>query len=122
MRPQTASVATSPLTLLLNAYDQAINACRDKNAGRSYRTIAILREAHPCDSPAAAGIDALYAWCERAVLSGDYIGAARTLEQLRTAWQAADRITSVPPLPASPEVRVTKWESFHPESTASVRP
>ncbi len=86
----------SPLGLLLNAYDQAITACRARNTPRAYRTILTLREAHPCDSPSAAGIDGLYAYCERAILSGDFLGAARTLEQLRSAWQTADRITSVP--------------------------
>ncbi len=94
----TASSASdhSPLGLLLNAYDQAIAACRAHNTPRAYRTILTLREAHPCDSPSSAGIDGLYAFCERAILTGDFLGAARTLEQLRSAWQTADRITNVP--------------------------
>lgn len=100
MRPNAAS-PVSPLQLLLSAYDQAINACRARNAARAYRSIAILQEAHPCDSPSAVGIVGIYDWCERAVLSGDYLGAARALEQLRTAWQTADRITSVPAMTAS---------------------
>ena len=86
----------SPLGLLLNAYDQVISACQARNTPRAHRTILTLREAHPCDSPSAAGIDGLYAYCERAVLTGDFSGAARTLEQLRSAWQAADTIMSVP--------------------------
>jgi hypothetical protein len=92
----SSSDARAPLSCLLDAYDQAIAACRAGNPRRAYRTITLLREAHPCDSPAAAGFDGLYAWCERCVLSGDYLGAARTLEQLRGAWESADRITSVP--------------------------
>ncbi len=106
---------STPLGCLLNAYDQAITACRSKSASRAYRMITLLREAHPADSPAAAGIDAIYAWCERAVLGGDYFGAARTLEQLRTAWEAADRITSVPALPQAPDTRFTAWEPLRPE-------
>lgn len=90
------SVAQSPLDSLLRAYDQAIAACRSRRSARAYQMIAILREAHPCDSPAAAGIDALYASCERSVLSGDFLGAARILDQLRTAWESADRITTPP--------------------------
>lgn len=85
----------SPLATLLQAYDLAIGACRARQARAAYRHIATLRAAHPCDTPAAVGIDALYAWCERAVLSGDYLGAARTLDQLRGAWQAADRLTAL---------------------------
>jgi len=85
----------SPLATLLQAYDQAIAACRSRSARAAYRHIATLRAAHPCDTPAAVGIDALYAWCERAVLTGDYLGAARTLDQLRGAWQAADRVTAL---------------------------
>jgi hypothetical protein len=87
--------ALSPLDQLLQAYDLAIAACRARDARASYRHLAVLRAAHPCDTPSALGIDALYAWCERAVSGGDFLGAARTLEQLRGAWQAADRITGV---------------------------
>lgn len=86
---------SSPLATLLQAYDLAIAACRSRSARAAYRHIATLRAAHPCDTPAAVGIDALYAWCERAVLTGDYLGAARTLDQLRGAWQAADRLTTL---------------------------
>lgn len=89
--------AAAPLARLLHAYDQAIAACREQRALAAYRTITLLREAHPCDSPAAAGFDGIYAWCERAVGSGDYLGAAKALGQLRGAWEAADRITSPPP-------------------------
>ncbi len=109
MRPSTPAVAPSaysPLQLLLNAYDQAIAACRARNTARAYRTIAMLREAHPCDSPSSAGIDGLYAFCERAVLSGDFFGATRTLEQLRVAWEAADHITKVPTVAVAADVRV----------------
>ncbi len=94
--PLTSATDGSPLGLLLHAYDQAIAACRARNSARAYRTILTLREAHPCDSPSSAGIDGLYAYCERAILSGDFLGAAHTLQQLRSAWQAADRITNVP--------------------------
>ncbi len=90
-----APLDLSPLERLLQAYDLAIVACRARQARAAYRHIATLRAAHPCDTPAAVGIDALYAYCERAVLSGDYLGAAHTLAQLRGAWQAADRITHV---------------------------
>jgi hypothetical protein len=83
----------TPLERLLHAYDLAITACRSREARAAYRHIATLRAAHPCDTPAAASIDGLYAYCERAVLSGDYLGAAHTLTQLRSAWQAADHIT-----------------------------
>ncbi len=85
----------APLARLLHAYDLAIVACRAREARAAYRHIATLRAAHPCDTPAAASIDGLYAYCERAVLSGDYLGAAHTLTQLRSAWQAADRIANV---------------------------
>lgn len=114
MHPNTTATSASdhsPLGLLLNAYDQAIAACRARNTPRAYRTILTLREAHPCDSPSSAGIDGLYAYCERAILTGDFLGAARTLEQLRSAWQTADRITSVPmqatsrPTQFKPELR-----------------
>ncbi len=104
MRPLSASSA-SPLQLLLSAYDQAISACRARNASRAYRSIALLQEAHPCDSPSAGGIGGIYDWCERAVLSGDFLGAARTLEQLRTAWETADRITSVPSMTSASKTR-----------------
>ncbi len=117
MRPTPSNAPASPLDCLLHAYDQAILACKARNAARSYRTILVLREAHPCDSPSAAGIDALYAWCERAVLSGDYLGAARTLQQLRTAWESAARITSVPALPVSAAVQDAPWGSVHQEMT-----
>jgi hypothetical protein len=109
MRPHSASSASplSPLQLLLSAYDQAISACRSRNASRAYRSIALLQEAHPCDSPSAGGIVGIYDWCERAVLSGDYLGAARALEQLRTAWETADRITSVPAAATSANARTS---------------
>jgi hypothetical protein len=93
--PEPIRPASSPLATLLQAYDQAIAACRARSARTAYRCIATLRAAHPCDTATAVGIDALYAWCERAVLSGDYLGAARTLDQLRGAWQAADRLTAL---------------------------
>jgi hypothetical protein len=118
MRSNTSTAPASPLSCLLQAYDHAISACKSRSAARAYRTILVLREAHPCDSPSAAGIDAIYAWCERAVLSGDFLGAARTLQQLRTAWEAADRITSVPALPAAAAARVVPWEPLRPEATA----
>lgn len=92
---ESPTLASSPLATLLQAYGQAIDACRARNARTAYRHIATLRAAHPCDTPTALGIDAIYAWCERAVLSGDYLGAARTLDQLRGAWQAADRLTAL---------------------------
>lgn len=110
MRPSmsaSAASAHSPLQLLLNAYDQAIIACRARNTARAYRTIAMLREAHPCDSPSASGIDGLYAFCERAILSGDFAGATRTLEQLRGAWEAADRIANVPTVAVAADVRTS---------------
>lgn len=119
MRPITPNAPASPLCCLLQAYDHAITACKSRSASRAYRTILVLREAHPCDSPTAAGIDALYAWCERAVLGGDFLGAARTLQQLRTAWETADRITNVPTLPAAPYVRVAPWEPLIPEPSPS---
>lgn len=92
---ESPTLASSPLATLLQAYDQAIVACRARSARAAYRHIATLRAAHPCDTPTALGIDAIYAWCERAVLSGDYLGAARTLDQLRGAWQTADRLTAL---------------------------
>lgn len=92
---ESPTPASSPLATLLQAYDLAIGACRARNARAADRHIATLRAAHPCDTPTALGIDAIYAWCERAVLSGDYLGAARTLDQLRGAWQAADRLTAL---------------------------
>ncbi len=110
MRPTTASSA-SPLQLLLSAYDQAISACRARNASRAYRSIALLQAAHPCDSPSAGGIVGIYDWCERAVCSGDFLGAARTLEQLRTAWETADRITNVPAMTASATARVSSFDA-----------
>ncbi len=121
MRPNTATVPASPLSCLLQAYDQAISACQSRSAARAYRTILVLREAHPCDSPSAAGIDALYGRCERAVLGGDFLGAARTLQQLRTAWEAADRITSVPTLPAPAVARTVPWEPLRPDATTPTR-
>jgi hypothetical protein len=87
----------SPLAYLLRAYDLAIGAARAHDARAAYRHIATLRAAHPCDTPSAAGIDGLYAWCERLVLGGDFLGAVRTLEQLRSAWQQADRLTAPAP-------------------------
>jgi len=119
MRPITPNAPASPLDCLLQAYDQAINACKSRSASRAYRTILLLREAHPCDSPSAAGINALYGWSERAVLGGDFLGAARTLQQLRTAWETADRIMSVPTLPAAPSVRA---EACDPLSSEATRP
>ncbi len=107
----------SPLGLLLQAYDHAIAACRVRQAGAAYRHIATLRAAHPCDTPTAAGIDALYAWCERAVLSGDFLGAARTLEQLRGAWQAADAITRVRDLATG-----GRRDDRHPDDERHTRP
>lgn len=93
----------SPLDRLLRVYDAAILACRAKDAREAYRQLATLRAAQPCDTPAAMGLDALYAWCEQAVHSGDYLGAARTLRGLRSAWQAADRLTTPrSPLPLEP--------------------
>lgn len=97
--PSTApsSPATDPLAYLLRAYDLAIHAARARDARAAYRHIATLRAAHPCDTPSAAGIAGLYAWCERLVLGGDFLGAAHTLEQLRGAWEQADRITAPAP-------------------------
>jgi len=92
---EPSNSAASPLATLLQAYDQAINACRARHARAAFRHIATLRAAHPCDTPTALGIDAIYVGCERAVLNGDYLGAARTLDQLRGAWQAADRLTAL---------------------------
>jgi hypothetical protein len=88
----------TPLERLLRTYDAAIAACRAGDDREAYHQIATLRAAHPCDTAAALGIDALYAWCEQAVLSGDHLGAVQTLEGLRGAWQAADRLAT-PPLP-----------------------
>lgn len=94
----TADSVGTPLERLLRAYDQAISACREQRAVAAYRAVTLLRDAHPCDSPAAAGFDGIYAWCERSIGSGDFLGAARTLDQLRSAWETADRITSPPAL------------------------
>ena len=90
--PGTTPPPVSPLDRLLRVYDAAIAACRAQNARDAYTQLGTLRAAHPCDTPSALGIDALYAWCEQAVRSGDYLGAVRTLEGLRGAWQAADRL------------------------------
>lgn len=117
MRPTPTNSPDSPLSCLLQAYDQAISACKARNAARAYRTILVLREAHPCDLPSAAGIDALYASCERAVLCGDFLGAARTLQQLRTAWESAARITSAPVLSVSPLFREMPWAPLRPDGT-----
>ena len=88
------SPSDTPLARLLRVYDAAIAACRAHDTRTAVRHLATLRAAHPCDTPSALGIDALYAWCEQAVHSGDFLGAVRTLDGLRSAWQAADRLTT----------------------------
>lgn len=109
----------TPLARLLRVYDAAIAACRAHDARTAVRHLATLQAAHPCDTPSALGIAALYAWCEQAVQGRDYLGAARTLDGLRSAWQAADRITA-------PRVggggREARYTNEHHRSVRTIRP
>ena len=105
-------VAHSPLDRLLDAYDAVISACREGHSAQAFRTIAVLRAAHPCDSPSASAFDGLYAWCERAIESGDLLGAAGLLTRLRRAWETADRITSAPVVSdVRSESALSEWDA-----------
>ena len=83
--------ATDPLGRILRAYDRAISACEAFDEVAARRAIRLLRSALELDTPTARSFDALYAWCETTVTARDFIGPARCLRSLRTAWCRAEQ-------------------------------
>ena len=81
----------------MRAYDRAIQACESFNRTEARAAIGVLRCALELDGPAARGFDALFAQCEASVEGWDFIGPARTLRALRTAWCRAGRPTPISP-------------------------
>jgi hypothetical protein len=81
----------------VRAYDRAIQACESFNRTEARAAIDVLRSALELDGPAARGFDALFAQCEASVEGWDFIGPARTLRALRTAWYQAGRPASISP-------------------------
>ena len=75
-----------PLGRILRAYDRAISACESFQHVAARNAIAVLRGAMELDTPEARSFDALYAWCDQAVLQRDFVGPARCLRSLRAAW------------------------------------
>lgn len=82
-----------PLALLVRAYDRAIRACETFEQADARQAIAVLREALDLESAASRSFDSLYAWCDDAVRSHDYVGAAQCLRTLRDAWRRAGQTT-----------------------------
>jgi len=80
-----------PLGRILRAYDRAIGACESFHPIAARNAIAVLRSGLELDTPEARSFDALYAWCDRAVVQRDFVGPARCLRSLRAAWCRADQ-------------------------------
>jgi hypothetical protein len=78
-----------PLALLVRAYDRAIRTCEAFDAIGAHQAIAVLREALDLSSSASRSFDAIYAWCDECVDTGDFMGAAQSLRTLREAWRRA---------------------------------
>lgn len=78
--------ANDPLVQVVRTYDRAIAACEAFDRGEASRHLRVLRAALDLDCPASRGFDALYAWCEKSLTAFDYIGPARCLRSLRSAW------------------------------------
>lgn len=76
----------NPLGRILQAYDRAIGACESFHQIAARHAVGVLRSALVLDTPAARSFDALYAWCDQAVLQHDFVGAAHCLRSLRAAW------------------------------------
>ncbi len=86
-----------PLGRLLRAYDRAIGACESFHQLAARHAIAVLRSALELDTPEARSFDALYAWCDQAVLQRDFAGPARCLRSLRAAWCRTDQLRELAP-------------------------
>ena len=82
---------TDPLGRIVRAYDRAISACEAFQPTAARNAIAVLRGAMELDTPEARSFDALYAWCDKAVLQRDFVGPARCLRSLRAAWCRAEQ-------------------------------
>ena len=78
--------AIDPLAQVVRAYDRAIAACETFDRAEASRHLRVLRAALDLESPASRNFDALYAWCEASLTAFDYIGPARCLRSLRSAW------------------------------------
>lgn len=78
-----------PLAQLLRVIDRAIAGCETFDPERATGAIRLLRCTLDLSSSESRTFDALYGWCETAVLTNDFIGAARCLRSLRAAWVQA---------------------------------
>jgi len=85
-------MGSSPLRLVIMAYDVAISACEAKDLGRSSQAVSLLRDSLNFDYPeASGGLFRLYQWRLDCLPQGDWDGAARVLRELREAWVTVER-------------------------------
>ena len=78
-----------PLERILRVYDRAIQACERGDQVGALSSVRLLRAALELDTPAAKGFDAIYGWCEEAILAQDLTAPVKTLRTLQSAWFAA---------------------------------
>lgn len=80
------------LSQVLRAYDRALLACTARESKSALEGICLLRAALELDCETSRAFDALFVWCEEAVLAGNFAGAIRCLSALRTAWATSAQI------------------------------
>lgn len=71
---------------IVRVYDRAIGACEVFDRRGATDALQLLRAALDLDSPASRSFDRIYRWCEESIVAHDFIGPARCLRSLRSAW------------------------------------
>jgi len=85
-------MGSSPVHLVVMAYDVAIQACEQKNLARATQAISLLRDSLNFDyGEAATGLFRLYQWTLDCVRSDNYPEALKTLRELRSAWATVEK-------------------------------
>ena len=84
----------SPIELLVKLYDIAIEACNRKDRDRASRALVELISALNFDYAEIAGrFFHIYKFCMNRVKAGKFSEAKEMLQELRSAWMEASKMT-----------------------------
>ncbi len=85
-------VGANPLERVVIVYDIAIQSSNQHDLERTTRAIGTLRDALNYDQPEFANrMMAIYVWCAELARKGKWGEVADTLQELRDAWEEANR-------------------------------
>jgi len=101
-------VGANPLERVVMVYDIAIQSSNQHNLERTTRALGTLRDALNYDQPEFANrMMAIYVWCAELARQEKWDEVSGTLQELRDAWEEANRQLTAQMAQAQPQLQTT---------------